>query len=132
MPTVLDRTGAEAPAGIHGRSLRQWIEGGEGPAHDVLFAESNLRAVSVRGAAGRLSFSGVGAGSPYLNDLMAASLPTDGAWSLDTTVADPDARAALERALLAWRGTLRLPGAAAKPVDPALREEMRKHGYFDR
>jgi arylsulfatase A-like enzyme len=132
MPTLLDLTGAEAPAGIHGRSLRPWIEGAEGPAHDVIFAESNLRAVSARGAAGRLSFSGLGAGSPFLQGLMATSLPTDAAWSIDTTVADPTAREDLRRALLAWRATIRLPGAAVAPVDPALREEMRKHGYFDR
>ncbi len=129
LPTVLDHAGAVVPAGIHGHSLRAWTDGGAGPTHELTYAEGMLRGVSVRGPAGRLSFTGLAANSPWLLPLAEASRDADPAWSVDTTAPAGPGRDALRDGLLAWRRSLVLHGADAGP-DAALVRQAREHGYF--
>lgn len=128
LPTVLDYAGATPPAGQHGQSLRGWVEAGAGPSREVVYAEGMLRAVSARSSAGRLTFTGVTAGSPWMAPLLASARQDDPAWSVDSTVSAADAPA-LQAALQAWRASLTVLGAADTP-DARLIEEARSHGYF--
>ncbi len=128
LPTLVDYAGGKPPANVRGASLRPAIEGSPLPADRVVFAESNFRAISARGPAGRLTFSGIDAGSPFLADLVLASKDADPAWSLESD-APPADRASLRAALEAWRASVDRPGQLA-PADPHLVEEMKQRGYF--
>jgi arylsulfatase A-like enzyme len=125
MPTVLELTGATAPAGVLGHSLVPWLDGAQGPRHEVLYAEGMTRMISARDTTGRLTFSGVAADSPWLLGLMDLAAPNGPAWSIDTTTPQPD----LGGALRAWHASL-TPVASAVTVDPKQVEQMRKHGYW--
>lgn len=129
LPTLLDYAGATLPAGAHGNSLRPWVEAGAGPTHAAVFAEGSLREISARSRAGRLTFSGVGASSPYLPALLASARDDDPAWGVDSALSDATAAPALRAALLAWRKELTVLQAAT-PVDPQLIQEAKDHGYF--
>lgn len=130
MPTVLELAGATAPAGIRGASLVPWLRGAEGPRHDLAFSEGNRRSVSVRSSAGRLTFTGVSADSPYLPSLLRTAAIDGPAFATDTTIADPAAREPLRQALSAWRGTLETAWAKAQAPDPQAVEQMRARGYW--
>jgi hypothetical protein len=122
---VLELTGATAPAGVLGHSLVPWLDGAQGPRHEVLYAEGMTRMISARDTTGRLTFSGVAADSPWLLGLMDLAAPNGPAWSIDTTTPQPD----LGGALRAWHASL-TPVASAVTVDPKQVEQMRKHGYW--
>ncbi|MFH1466950.1 MAG: sulfatase [Pseudomonadota bacterium] len=129
LPTVLEIAEIQPPTGIHGTSLLPAIEGAPWPGHEAVFAEGSIRMVSARSAAGRLTFAGMGADSPFLAEALAAA-PLGGVAFADSPPSDPATRAALRAALLAWRAALRpSPGTAVEP-SPAQREELRKHGYW--
>ncbi len=42
LPTLLDYAGLPQPEPVRGHSLRPWIEAGEGPTHEQLYAEINF------------------------------------------------------------------------------------------
>jgi arylsulfatase A-like enzyme len=130
MPTLLELAGATPPAGLAGQSLVPWLRGGEGPSRPEVYAEGNTREVSVRSTAGRLTFAGVAADSPFLPGLLRTAAIDGPAFASDTTVTDPAAREALRARLLAWRAGLELAGASV-PADPKMVEQMRTHGYWD-
>jgi arylsulfatase len=129
MPTVLELAGAVAPEGIHGVSLRPWLEGGTGPSHDRVFSEGLMRMVSVRTPTDRGIFTGADADSPFLPALLAGASLDGPAWA-DTPTTDPGARAGFRDALLSWRHAIDRPPFEREQTDPALVEAMRQRGYW--
>jgi arylsulfatase A-like enzyme len=129
MPTVLDLAGATAPAGIHGNSLRPWLEGKEGPGHDYVFSEGLMRMISARSEDGRGTFVGADADSPLLPTLLRSAALDGPAWQA-TADADPTARARYRDALVAWRQSLKSPPFQLERTDPSLVQEMQKRGYW--
>ncbi len=125
-PTVLDWIGAELPAGVRGRSLAPALRGEPADAGRTIFSEGVFRMIAARDAVHRLIFSGVGADSPFLADLLEV-YPLGGPGV--ATDAEPGEAAELLARLAAWRGALPPPPAPAA-ADPALREALRRHGYW--
>jgi arylsulfatase len=126
-PTILDLVGATPPADIHGRSLLPALHGEPIPGRDVLFAEGMFRMISARGASGRLTFTGVGADSAFLPELLATS-PLDGP-AFEGGV-DGVERASLHAAMQSWRGELHTATSTTAQISPALLQELRENGYW--
>ena len=129
MPTLIEAAGATAPAGIDGRSLWPAVLGEEFLGRDAIFSEGVLRMVSGRTAQGRLTFSGVGADSPYLIELLKTSRGDGPAWEASEGLTGAD-RAALRDALITWRDDVPLAQATTEAVDPDLRRRLQERGYW--
>jgi len=147
-PTVFAIAGATPPAGLPGRDLRA-IASGADPGPEAVFSEGVMDMVSVRTATHRLVYENAPlADSTYADTLAAA--PLDGThFQLFDLTADPGElrdlladlpagavpppeAAALRDRLVAWRRTVST-GTHILPqdqVDPAVAEELRKHGYW--
>jgi hypothetical protein len=129
LPTMLEVAGIPPPAGIHGTSLLPAIDGAPWPGRDAVFSEGSIRMVSARLPAGRLTFTGMGADSPYLAEAIAAA-PLGGPAFADSPTADANTRETLRTALLGWRAELHpSSGMTAEPT-PAQREELQHQGYW--
>ena len=126
VPTVLERVGAAAPAGLEGRSLLAELRGGE------LRAEDRTLALHTASHDGTLSLRGVRASDRKLlrDDLKGASALYDLASDpREQRNLLPDAHhASLERAL----AQLRVPqsGSAAPAHDPKTVESLKALGYL--
>jgi hypothetical protein len=124
MPTLLKLAGAVVPTEARGSDLL-------GPRTESLaFSEGPLREISARGAAGRLTFSGVGADSPYLPELLrVADLGGPAFWWSESL---PKANVSSMRdALLAWRAGISLPRAATSTLSDEQRQRLQEKGYWD-
>ena len=129
MPTLLELAQVPAPAGLPGRSLAAQLRGEASlPQRQVIFSEGRFRMVSGRSAEYRLVFSGLESSSSYLEPLLASTRLDGPAFQGDTQ--DPAARAALRDAMLRWRRQLALSQEDGVPLDEALRETLREHGYW--
>ncbi len=129
MPTLLELAQVPAPAGLPGRSLAPLLRGGQPIApRQVIFSEGRFRMLSARSAEHRLVFSGLEYRSPYLEPLLASARLDGPAFQGDTQ--DPAAQAALRDAMLLWRRQLALSQEDGVPLDDALRENLREHGYW--
>jgi hypothetical protein len=135
MPTVLAVAGAAAPAGIHGRSLLPMVEGAEGEPRSWTFSQGSeiMRMVTMRGARGRLSYSGLSASEPLLPDLVEAARIDGPGFSADPSLSTDD-RAAMRSAMVAWLRSTTIAGAGAgkgEELPESLRKSLREHGYFN-
>jgi arylsulfatase A-like enzyme len=130
MPTLLELSGATAPAGVRGVSLVPSLMGQRPPAQEKLFAEGCTRMISLRSPEARLSFSGVGADSPFLESLLSTAAIDGPAFEVDTTTDDSTIREPLRQELLGWRKNLSAGQREQTPADPAAVEALRRHGYW--
>jgi len=130
MPTLLDAANAQHPAGIQGRSLWPVLEGAEHQAREAVFAQTMFRAVSVRNDQGRLTFSGIGADSPWLGEMMGTTRLEAPAFVASEGL-DKAAQIDLVAKLVTWNHGLRQP----KPGDPRAptaeqKRLIREQGYW--
>ncbi len=131
LPTIAELVGARAPAGAHGESLAAALRGEPFPGRSYTHSEGNarMRIISVRGAEGRLTYTGMPATGRYLPDVIEAAR-IDGP-GFDGP-ADPVARASLRTELVRWLRTLEPgPDVISAPLPASLRKALRDHGYFD-
>lgn len=129
-PTLYELAGAMAPAGIKGQSLASVLRGEPFGGRETVLTEAvdAARIVSVRSAAGRLSYTGVPATSRHLPDIVEAARLEGTAFS---GTAPADARAALRTAMVATLRTIEPADApSAEPLPPQLKEELREKGYW--
>ena len=126
-PTLLEAAGATPPAGQQGRSLWGALHGQPLPAQEAIFSEGMFGMISARTPAGRLTFSGVSAASPYLPALLATA-PLSGP-SFSGTLPEAD-RPAARQALQRWRATLSPAPSARAPISDAQREILQQNGYW--
>ncbi len=141
MPTLIELAGAEQPARIRGKSLVAALEGRPFERRRVAMSQGGLglRLYAARSAAGRLTYAGVPPMAEVLPELLAtAQLPGP------SFEASPGASLA-EQGLLrdelgVWLGMLQSSDYASKRIKnpanpvvtpPALRDSLRKHGYWD-
>jgi arylsulfatase A-like enzyme len=135
MPTLLAIVGATPPAGIHGVSLLDAARGAPfaGRAYAYTEGSETMRTLSMRGAAGRLTWTGLPATAPQLPALLRA-VRVDGP-SFTADAALPVAtRAQMRDAMVEWVRALAPPptGAVSRPPRPAaLDAALRAHGYWD-
>lgn len=130
MPTLLEAAGATAPAGIRGRSLWSVLQGQAHAPRPAVFAQTMFRGVGIRTPEGRLSFSGIGADSPFLEDMIRSSVIDGRAFDASKHL-DDDQRLTLRDQLAAWASELHQP----IPTGPTeLSEEqlrvMQDKGYW--
>jgi arylsulfatase len=119
MPTLLEAAGAEPPSGIHGRSLWSSLQGGP---HD---------GVTVRTPEGRLTFSGIGADSPYLAAMLASSRLDGPAFEATPRALSPEQREDMRRRLTAWAAELHQPDAAQQvELSPEQLRVIQEQGYW--
>ncbi len=135
LPTVADLVGATPPAGIDGRSVYPALMGAPATQREFAHAEGSQlsRLVSVRGAAGRLTWSGLSVQSPEFADVVAAARidgPGFNPTPADLPVAE---KRELRDEMVRWARALDPPpGPAGPPQLPAaLRQSLREHGYFE-
>lgn len=134
LPTVADLVGAVPPAGIDGGSLYPALIGDPFDARPFVHSSGNhlQRTVSVRSEAGRLSWSGIWAGSPLFEPLLASARIAGPGFtsSPGLSVAEQEA---LRTELVRWGLSLDPPPEAvgAQPMPAELRKSMREHGYFE-
>jgi arylsulfatase A-like enzyme len=144
-PTILALAGATPPAGLPGRDLRE-VASGAAPPRGATFAEGVMDMVSVRTDTHKLVYHHAPlADAGYIATLEAAALDTSH-FSLYDLAADPGEQrellaagegaavaAELRSQLVAWRRSL-TQGTHAVPqsaIDPAVADQMRKHGYWE-
>ena len=130
MPTLLEAGGAQAPAGIRGRSLWPALQGQPLEPRPVTFSQSMFRSVSVRSDEGRLSFSGIGADSPYLAAMLASTNLEGPAFEASEGLTR-DQREDLRQQLTAWALGLHQPTAAGEvQLTPEQLEVIQDKGYW--
>jgi arylsulfatase A-like enzyme len=133
MPTLLELAGAQAPAGIKGRSLVPALEGKpfEGRRAALSQAGFGMRMISARSLHGRLTYTGVQAISDVLADVVdAARLP--GPAFEATEGADPAEQQVLRTEMSTWVRGLAHSQLQAEVLLPSdLRDALREHGYWD-
>jgi len=130
MPTLLEAAEAESPTGIRGRSLWSVLQGGAHEPRPAVYAQTMFRGVSVRTDQGRLSFTGIGADSPYLVDMVGTARLDGPSFDLDPDL-DKAQHQAMRSDLTTWATGLHHPDAAGevKLSDEQL-EVMRDKGYW--
>ncbi len=132
MPTLVELAGGQIPTGVRGKSLTAALGGAALPAGTAFTSSADqIRMVSVRGAAGRLTYTGLDAGSPWLSALIAWSRLGGPGFTADGTVPEA-ARQDLRDALVAWSAALDPgPGRASPELPASLQKSLREHGYWD-
>lgn len=139
--TAADVAGAVPPASSRGRSLWALLQGEETAAVEAVFQQGVLGQTSARTADHRLVFNGFKlTDQDYGREL--AQQPIDGGHfqlfhsAVDATeqhdvIRQQGATAeALREQMVRWYGQLHNAGAG-EPPDPALREMLHKHGYWE-
>ncbi len=131
MPTLIEAAGGEPPAGIHGRSLWSALQGGPLEPREQVYAQTVFRGVSVRSDDARLTFTGIGADSPFLADLVAASRLEGPAFEVEPAELPKDQREALRASLAAWAASLHQPDAAEHTeLTDEQRQVLQDKGYW--
>ncbi len=130
MPTLLEAAGAPAPAGIRGRSLWPALHGAAFEPREAVFAQTMFRAVSVRNAQGRLSFTGMGADSPYLSELVSTAPVEAPAFEASPGLPKPTQQA-MRGDLVVWSRALHQPeGVGDGALSPEQLQVMQEQGYW--
>ncbi len=124
MPTLLKLANAVVPVDARGTDLL------EPRSESLAFSEGPLREISARGAAGRLTFSGVGADSPYLLDLLRVA-GLDGPAFVGSDGISPNELSGMRDQLLAWRTGISPPRAATSTLSEEQRLKLQEKGYWD-
>lgn len=140
--TVLALAGAKPPAGSAGRDLRDVRAGKD--AVDAVFAEGVMDMIAVRTATHRLVYKEASLLDKDYVATLAATPPDSAHFELydlrsdpgeqhDVHLADPATTATLRDALVRWRSGITVGSNAVAPdqIDPAVLEDLRRHGYFD-
>jgi arylsulfatase A-like enzyme len=130
MPTLLEAAGTEPPAGVRGRSLWPVLQGADFEPRDAVFAQSMFRAVSIRTPEGRLSFTGIGADSPWLLDMVRSAQVQ--APAFEPSPGLPKAsQQQLRGELVAWARGLRQHDSTGVPaLTPEQQQVIRDQGYW--
>jgi arylsulfatase A-like enzyme len=146
LPTVVRAAGGVSPAGARGRPLQD-VAAGTAPPLDAVFSEGVMDQLSVRTPTHKLIASGFPLdASDLVQRLVQAPLPGTG-FALFHLITDPleqqdllqdpapEALAEAQRlraGLIRWRADLALGTAMQDPsaIDPAVAEQMRRHGYW--
>ncbi len=130
LPTLLEAAGATSPAGTRGRSLWATLQGEAHEPRQAVFAQTMFRAVSVRVPQGRLTFSGIGADSPFLTELIGVTRLEPPAYSASAGL-DKPTQLELSAQLVAWSRQLRAAeqGEHHAP-SPEQRRLIREQGYW--
>ncbi len=142
-PTILALAGATPPASLRGRDLRA-VVAGDVPALNAVFSEGVMDMISVRTATHRLVYHHASLAHRAYARILASAQLTPDHFTLYDLVADPGERTdvlaknltkarELRGLLLEWRRSIAL-GAHVLPqdqVDPAVADQLRKHGYWD-
>jgi len=131
MPTLLEAAEATPPAGIRGRSLWPALHGEPLEPRGAVYAQTMFRAVSVRTPEGRLTFTGVGADSPWLGELMGTARLQAPAWEASEGLARAQ-QMELVASLIAWNAELARPSGsgAGRVLSPEQRQLMQDQGYW--
>jgi arylsulfatase A-like enzyme len=130
MPTLLEAAGAQVPSGIRGRSLWPVLHGQPHEPRAATFSQSMFRSVSVRTEQGRLTFSGIGADSPYLAPMLASTNPNGPAFEASEGLSHAQ-REDLRQQLTAWALSLHQPDAAGEvQLTPEQLEVIQDMGYW--
>jgi arylsulfatase A-like enzyme len=133
MPTLVELAGGVIPSGVEGTSLVPALHGEAFAGRDAVFSMGNnrFRSVAARSAKGRLVYTGIYATSPLLPELIDAA-GLDGPGFVASEGLDPAERARLRTAMSTWLRSL-APSPSIKQDDmpTALRDELRRHGYWD-
>jgi hypothetical protein len=96
----------------------------------MVFSQTMFRAVSARSPEGRVTFTGVGADSPWLTELMGTSPMRAPAWEISEDLGQ-QGRLELAQGLARWSLDLRKPAAPDRPMPTeAQREIIREQGYW--
>lgn len=139
MPTLVTLAGGKVPAGVHGQSLVPLLRGEPFVPRTEVFTQGDdrMRSVSARSLHGRLTYTGVTSTSALLPELIESAridgpaftgVEGDGAGG----AMDPTERLRLRDALVVWLRTLTAsPKDRPDELPQGLRNELRKHGYFD-
>ena len=147
LPTVVHAAGGEPPAGARGRPLQEVLSGNQ-PGIEAVFIEGVMDQLSVRTNTHKLIASGFSLTLADLPKRLSKADLTSGHFDLFDLGADPSekinllvdpdeaTRALAERlraGLVRWRTDVLLGTAAQNrsAVDPAVAEQMRRHGYWD-
>ncbi len=133
MPTLVELAGGTIPARVRGRSLAAAIRGEPFEGRPYAHTEGNqlTRLVTVRGPAGRLSYTGLYTVAALLPDMLStASLTGPG---FTTSVGLPESeREPMRQELLTWLASLDPPPSRrSAPLPESLKKSLREHGYFD-
>lgn len=135
MPTLLELAGASLPARIHGRSFAPALRGEPFSGRGYAYTEGTemMRLVSMRGAEGRLTYTGLSPSSPLLGDIVEAAR-LDGPGFVASEGLSMETRARMRTDLVAWLRQLAPPpqnqGNSGEMPD-ALKKSLREHGYWD-
>ncbi len=129
LPTLLDLIDAQPPAGIRGRSLRPLLEGQPLQPRQAVFSQTMFRGVSLRTPQGRVSFTGIGADSPYLADMLRTTRLDGPAFSASAGL-DPQQREAMRQQLADWAAGLAQPQIEAAPISDEQRRVIQDKGYW--
>ena len=130
MPTLLEAAGAEAPAGIRGHSLWPTLQGGPPMPRAAVYAQTAFRGVSIRTDQGRLGFTGIGADSPFLAPMLAATRLEGQAFEASAEL-DDDQRRVMRHDLAAWAAQLRQHDAPDQiTISPEQLEVIQQKGYW--
>lgn len=141
-PTIYRAARATPPGGLVGRALQDVASGVAVPL-DAVYTEGVMDMVSVRTPTHKLVYAHAPLADPnYLADLAGVELAPDHFTLFDLKAdpteqenvlgSEPEIAESLRQKLLDWRRSLAL-GKYLLPqdqVDPAVAEEMRKHGYW--
>jgi arylsulfatase A-like enzyme len=133
MPTLLEIAGATPPARMQGRSFGAALRGEPFEGRKVAFTQGSemMRIATARSAAGRLTWSGLSASSPYAADLVAAARVTGPSFVGSETL-DVAAREEIRGEMVTWmRGLAPPPGGQHGELPDALKKSLREHGYWN-
>ncbi len=131
LPTVLEWAGAKPPAEVTASSLGKLLRGEEDPAPGEAFSQGALRLSSLRTAEGRLTYTGIRPGSPYLALMVGRASLAGPGFTLSPGLSPAHAEKMRSR-LEAWSRELRPPRETpGLSLDPALQERLRAKGYWE-
>ncbi len=139
MPTIVELAGGKIPSGTHGQSLVPALRGEPFTPRTEVYTQGDdrMRSVSARSLHGRMTYTGVPSTTALLPDLVeAARLDGPAFWAGEGEGAegaiDAAERVRLRDALVVWLRSLTVsPKERPDELPASLRDELRKHGYFD-
>ncbi len=134
LPTIASLVGATPPAGIDGHTLAPALADQPFVGRQYAHSTGNhlQRMASVRSEAGRLTWSGLFAGSPLFASITEYTR-VDGPGFASSPGLAAQGRDALRAEMVRWARELDPPPdtAEAEPMPAELRQSLREHGYFE-